>query len=77
MTATLPGGDRPTPELLQITCSGLQTTIRKDWQTSLAERVSSEPFTVGKHRLVPGFMAKAGTTHLTCSCTRTLRLSST
>jgi hypothetical protein len=61
MTANLPGGGRPTPELLQITCSGLQTTIRKDWQKSLAEKASSQPFNVGRYRLVPGFMAKAGT----------------
>lgn len=36
MTANLPGRGRPKPEVLQITCSGLQTKIRKDFQRSLA-----------------------------------------
>jgi len=60
MTGNLAGSGRPTPELLQITCSGLQTEIRKDWQKSIAEKVSSDPFGVGKLRLVPGFMTRIG-----------------
>jgi hypothetical protein len=60
MTANLPGGGRPTPEVLQITCSGLQTTIRKDWTTWLGEKQSDLSFSVGKYRLVPGFMSRQG-----------------
>jgi hypothetical protein len=61
MTANLPGGPREKPELLQITCSGFQTTIRKDFQTRLAERISTKPFNVGRYRHVPGFVSKGGT----------------
>lgn len=58
MTANLPGSGRPRPELVQITSSGLQTTIRKDFKTSLAEALSKLDFKVGKYRLVPGFVSK-------------------
>jgi hypothetical protein len=58
MTANLPGSGRPRPELVQITSSGLQTTIRKDFKTSLAEELSSLVFDVGRYRLVPGFVSK-------------------
>jgi hypothetical protein len=58
MTANLPGGGRPRPELLQITSSGMQTTIRKDFPRSLAEELGSTSFNIGKYRLVPGFMSK-------------------
>ena len=61
MTANLGGAGRPRPEVLQITCSGLQTTIRKDFTKSLAEELGSFPFSVGKYRLVPGSMSKNGT----------------
>jgi hypothetical protein len=61
MTANLPGSGRPKPELVQITSSGLQTTIRKDFKTSLAEELSSLVFDVGKYRLVPGFVSKDDT----------------
>jgi hypothetical protein len=61
MTATLPGPGRPRPELLQITSSGLQTTIRGSTKTDLAEALSSRTFDVGKIRLAPGYMAKNGT----------------
>ena len=61
MTANLSGKGRPKPEVLQITCSGFQTTIRKDFKSSLAEELSSITFDVGKRRLVPGFVQKNGT----------------
>jgi hypothetical protein len=61
MTANLPGAGRPRPELLQITCSGLQTDIRQDLQESIAERQGSVAFDVGRFRLVPGFVRKQGT----------------
>jgi hypothetical protein len=58
MTGNLSGDGRPKPEFLQITCSGLQTTIRSSKEKSLAEELGSRSFNVGKHRLVPGFMFK-------------------
>jgi len=61
MTANLPGGGRPGPEMLQITCSGLQTEVRKDFKTNLAEKLSSSSFNVGRYRLVPGFTSKSDT----------------
>ena len=61
MTANPPGKGRPTPELLQITCSGLQTTIRPEFTRDVAEDQGSSSFNVGKYRLVPGFMSKNGT----------------
>jgi hypothetical protein len=60
MTGNLPGAGRPTPEMLQITSSGLQTEIRKDWKTWVADKQGSLAFDVGKIRLVPGFVAKNG-----------------
>jgi len=61
MTANLPGSGRPKPEMLQITCSGLQTTIRSSREKWLAEKLGDLSFDVGKYRLVPGFMSKNGT----------------
>ena len=61
MTANLPGGGRPLPELVQITSSGVQTTIRGSKASWFAEKLGSLPFDVGKHRLVPGFMKKNDT----------------
>jgi hypothetical protein len=61
MTANASTSGRPTPELLQITCSGFQTTIRGSKTAWLAEQLSSVPFDVGKRRLVPGFVQKHGT----------------
>lgn len=60
MTANLPGSGRPRPELLQITCSGLQTTIRSSWfdEKWFAEKLGDTSFHIGKYRLVPGFMFK-------------------
>ncbi len=60
MTGNLPGAGRPTPEILQITSSGLQTEIRRDWKTNVAETQGALAFDIGKIRLVPGFMAKNG-----------------
>lgn len=60
MTANLPGAGRPKPELLQITCSGLQTTIREERKEKLASALGLRPFDVGKYRLRPGFMQKNG-----------------
>src|SRR4051812_29154651 len=60
MTANLSGRGRPLPELLQITCSGLQTTIRKTFARTLGEELGSLPFDVGSYRLVPGFVQKRG-----------------
>jgi len=62
MTANLPGNGRPKPELLQITCSGLQTNIRSEFKTDLAEEWVSS-FNVGKYRMVPGFMSRYSTFH--------------
>lgn len=61
MTANLPGSGRPRPEILQITCSGLQTTIRSSAEKWLAEKLGDTSFNVGKYRLVPGFMFKNNT----------------
>ena len=61
MTANLSVRGRPTPELLQLTCSGLQTTIRKTFQRTLGEELGSLAFDVGPYRLVPGFVQKGGT----------------
>ncbi|MCA1634397.1 MAG: hypothetical protein LC802_12060 [Acidobacteria bacterium] len=58
MTANLPGSGRPKPELVQITASGLQTKIRKEFKTTLAEALSKNAFNSGKYRLVPGFVSK-------------------
>lgn len=61
MTANLPGTGRPKPELLQITCSGLQTEIRSSTEKWLAEKLGVTSFDIGKYRLVPGFMFKNNT----------------
>jgi len=61
MTGNLPGSGRPKPELLQITCSGLQTTIRQSTKESLAATLGLRPFDVGKVHLTPGFLQKNGT----------------
>jgi hypothetical protein len=61
MSGNLPGGGRPKPELLQITCSGLQTTIRESTKEKLAATLGLRPFEVGKCRLTPGFLQKNGT----------------
>jgi hypothetical protein len=61
MTANAARTGRPRPEALQITCSGLQTRIRKSKKSSLAENLSSVSFNVGRRRLVPGFVLKRGT----------------
>jgi hypothetical protein len=45
---------------VQLTCSGLQTTIRGDVKSWLAEQLSSLPFDIGARRLVPGFTLKDG-----------------
>ncbi len=58
MTGNLSSRGRESPELLQLTCSGLQTTIRKTFARSLAEEMGSLPFDVGPRRLVPGFVRK-------------------
>ncbi|MDP2334499.1 MAG: S8 family serine peptidase [Reyranella sp.] len=58
MTGNLSAGGRPKPEILQITCSGLQTEIRSSAEKWLAEKLGSRSFNVGKRRLVPGFMIK-------------------
>ncbi len=58
MTANLPGSGRPKPELLQITCSGLQTTIRSSGKAWLAAKLSELYFKIGNYRLEPGFMSK-------------------
>jgi hypothetical protein len=61
MTANLPGTGRPTPEALQITSSGLQTTIRGSGKTDLAEALSSRSFDVGRIRVMPGYLSKNDT----------------
>jgi hypothetical protein len=58
MTGNLSGNGRPKPEFLQITCSGLQTTIRSSFEKWLAKELGNQSFNVGKRRLVPGFMFK-------------------
>ncbi|HEX7317135.1 MAG TPA: S8 family serine peptidase, partial [Pyrinomonadaceae bacterium] len=57
MTANLSNKGRPKPEMVQITSSGLQTTIRgaaKEW---IAEQLSSLPFKVGERFVAPGYMS--------------------
>jgi subtilisin family serine protease len=61
MTANLAERGRPQPELLQVTCSGFQTTIRSSFDKWLAQQLGNQSFNVGKRRLVPGFMFKRGT----------------
>lgn len=63
MSARLPGEGAPKPELLQITCSGLQTTIRGGAKEWIAGKLlgSELPFDVGKYTMVPGFFRKVGT----------------
>ncbi|CUS34107.1 hypothetical protein COMA1_11519 [Candidatus Nitrospira nitrosa] len=62
MTGNLPGGSRLKPELLQVTCSGLQTTIRSSADKWVAEKQSSlvwnENFKMGKYTLSHGFLHK-------------------
>jgi subtilisin family serine protease len=60
MTANLAEG-RPQPELLQVTCSGFQTTIRSSFDKWLAQQLGNQSFNIGKRRLVPGFMFKRAT----------------
>ena len=60
MTGNLSGRGRPFPELLQITSSGLKTTIRRDTEKAIAEASSDRSFDFAQHHLVPGFMSKAG-----------------
>ena len=59
MTGNLSGKGRPLPELLQITCSGLKTTIRADTTTRVAGAQSSLPMDIGGHHIVPGFLKRA------------------
>jgi V8-like Glu-specific endopeptidase len=61
MTANPSGSGRPRPELVQVTSSGFQTTIRKEFKTSLAEQLGSFAFNLGKHHLVPGFVRQSDT----------------
>jgi subtilisin family serine protease len=61
MTANLAEDGRPQPELLQVTCSGFQTTIRSSFDKWLAQQLGNQSFNIGKRRLVPGFMFKRGT----------------
>jgi hypothetical protein len=61
MTGNRASSGRPRPEVVQVTCSGLQTTIRKDFKVTVAEKLSSVPFDMAGRRLVPGFVAKDGT----------------
>ena len=62
MTGNFSDGSRPKPEFLQITCSGLQTTIRSSLDKGVAELQSSlawnEKFKVGKFTLKHGFLHK-------------------
>jgi hypothetical protein len=60
MTANLSSTGRPRPEVLQITCSGLQTKRRKDIKTDIAAWKSSMSFDFAGHRLVPGFVTRDG-----------------
>jgi hypothetical protein len=57
MTGNLYESGRPRPELLQITCSGLKTKIRRGTKESVGEAKSSGSgsFDFGGHRLVPGY----------------------
>ena len=61
MTGNLAERGRPQPELLQVTCSGFQTTIRSSFEKWLAQQLGNQSFNIGKRRLVPGFMFKRGT----------------
>jgi hypothetical protein len=61
MTANASGSGRPRPEIVQITASGFQTTIRGEFSKWIAEQLSSLPFDLAKRRLVPGFVLKDGT----------------
>jgi hypothetical protein len=56
MTANRSSSGRPRPEVVQVTSSGFQTTIRKDFKTSLAEELSSLAFSMAGRRLLPGFV---------------------
>lgn len=56
MTANLPGSGRTKPEILQITSSGLQTTIRSDAKTWVGE-LKDSAFKQGQYRIMPGFMS--------------------
>lgn len=58
MTANLPGRGRTQPELLQITSSGMQSTIRPEFQKAVAGALSSEPFDINGVRLAPGYLDK-------------------
>ncbi len=60
MTGNFASTGRSRPEIVQITCSGFQTTIRGDTKSWLAEQLSSLPFRVGKRQLVPGFVLNRG-----------------
>lgn len=60
MTGKLSDHGRPFPELLQITSSGLQTTIRRGMQEALGEASSDLSFNFAQRHLVPGFMSKEG-----------------
>jgi hypothetical protein len=61
MTANLAERGRPQPELLQVTCSGFQTPVRLSFPKRLGMAVSNQSFSIGKRRLIPGFMFKRGT----------------
>jgi hypothetical protein len=61
MSARLPGAGAPKPELLQITCSGLKTTIRGGAKEWISDKLGDLPFDIGKHTIVPGFFRKNGT----------------
>jgi hypothetical protein len=58
MTATLPGAGRPQPEVLQITSSGLRTTIRGTFKSWFAGQQSWNKFNIGGIQLAPGFLLK-------------------
>jgi hypothetical protein len=60
MTANLSGHGRPFPEMLQITSSGLRTTIRGGGKEGVAAWQSSFSFDMADHHMVPGFMSKPG-----------------
>jgi hypothetical protein len=61
MTANLAERGRPQPELLQVTCSGFQTPVHLSLKERLGMALSNQSFSIGKRRLVPGFMFKRGT----------------
>jgi hypothetical protein len=60
MSAAVRGDPQPGPELLQITCSGLQSTIREDFGTKQGEKLGRDAFDIGNVRLKPGFLSKNG-----------------